>query len=349
MRFLRTSFIIVIAATVFGCAKRDSEGENMLEQKSLDAWMKQHAPLVERLPSGVYQHIEPNPSGTAIAPGDWVLINYLGTTLDGNVFVNRDKDRAKVLGTFSYKTPYVPQIFYYGEKNTGIMSAQYDAMGKMRQGERAKLYVPSHMGYGAYGSSFTNGYQGEVNLAANRPFIYDMQIVEVIKDIKVWEKDLAGDYAVRNNIATSVTDTLKDGLYFKLMNKVEPTKGEGAEEDKPIGEDEVVDIYYKGFFLDNFVFDTNIDTVAIKHWNSHDNDFKPMSFKASDGATIAAFKEAVLKMKKGESAVIVFTSTWGYGASGSTPFIQPYSPLAFYIKIKEAEKEDEEEGGSNEK
>lgn len=340
MRLHKIALIFVALVTVASCAKLPSEDFNLLERESLDAWMKLYHPDVERLPSGVYiERIDTNHDGLSVEVNNWVMINYNGTNLDGDVYCTRYKSVAEIVGSYSNKTYYAPQYLKVNENSYGMIQAQYDAIRSMNAGDSVHLYIPSSMGYGAYQSNFSGGYQGQFVLGPNSPSILHLKLEKVVKDPVLYEEGLVDDYATKEHddwkkdqtiwTKMNLNDTLKPHMYFQKVKTVAET------EENLIGEDTSLNVYYKGYFIDGFVFDTNMDSVALRVWDSWAIN-KPIVYKPADKSTmIEAFYYAIIKgkMRKEETARFIFTSQWGYGAEGRGTIPQ-YKPMIFEIYVE---------------
>lgn len=346
--------LATIALLVTSCAKTTDISYNTLEQISLDAWMKQHQPSVQRLDNGLYIEVlkAPESGATKIEDGDWLELNYTGSDLDGNVFVTRSKEVAEQQGTFTVYTHYVPHKRVIKTK-AGMTEAEYIALKRMRLGEKVRIYTPSSLFYGSYGTNFDNGYGGQYALGANKPATMEIEVLNVIKDITAWENKVVETYA-KDQLQLEPKDTVGFGanLYVKITKEAPPEYNDKEERLNMINVDSTFRYYYTGRFLDGFVFDTSVDTIALEAWDITKT-YKPASYKAASGGLINAFYNAAKskKLSYDSEFKMVFTSAMGYGANGQTtgtaPYtvIQPYTPLFFEVRIlpykdKEEDKED---------
>jgi FKBP-type peptidyl-prolyl cis-trans isomerase len=342
----------------FSCAKIESEVPGAAEAQSLEKWMAAHVtdPALTAHPDGLYTLVlqqAADPQAKSPVDGNWVDVNFTGYALpvppmavypeNGSVFVTRDAEiAAKELGNNPYRTHYAPQRMlvsgYYG----GMTAAMLRTLAMMKKGEKRRMFAPSTIAYGSYGSSYSYGYQGQNALPGGVPSYMDIELVEVIEDIAEHEQDQVWEYAGRVLGKSADTDTLRKGIYLnaEYFGIADP---EDTAKDT-ITADSTVNIYYVGRFLDGFVFDTNIDTVAQRAWGTGGN-LQPLSYKPSSGELVQAFYEAVTKMRYDSRGSMVFTSEWGYSYSGQTPTtenyatqIDPYTPLVFdfYIAPYEA-------------
>ena len=323
MKLLKILAVAAVAMTmVVGCAK-PSEGDfDALQAQSLAAWMDKNYPDWKTSGDwievdGVYikwlRRVEESATDTIIKPENWVRINYTGKTLQNDVFYTRNAQVAKIQGTFNRRTHYVPDMVYLSEENTLMHSGTYEALTRMKVGEMVKVVMPSGRWSGADGYSSTNvGYNGQFGLDGNVPLVVDnLELLEVSADPIVQEnKDISAYVKERWNM--NPADSLSEGLYYQLMTPM-PFKRDS------VATDSTLTCYYKAYFLDGFVFDSNIDSVQMRAWGEIVNN-GPLEWDMSDSSTsmIAGFKEACLEACYGDHFRTIFTSAWGYGISGSS-------------------------------
>lgn len=141
----------------------------------------------------------------------------------------------------------------------------------------------------------------------------------------------AGTKARLDGFKTKATK-LDSGLEFALVNK-----GNGQE----VKSEELVGVYYAGYFEDGRLFDTNIESIAkqtetFNPQRAQQNGYSPMPVPYSNKANmIPGFKEGLLKMKNiGDKAVFFIPSHLGYGDRATGP-IPANSSLIFEVEFKE--------------
>ena len=290
--------------------------------------------------SGTYSPEEP----------DWVRVNFIGRSLSGDVFVTRSEDIAMEQGTKTPYTYYEPYYAYFNAYYSGLTTGQIEALKVMHQGDSVRLYLPSRLAYGANGTSFSNGYQGQNALPANAPAIFEMKLVEIVPLPVEREKELVRDYAFKS-MGLAVSEGVRiDSLYVQITNKIRRPNA------NVITQDSTVYLYYVGKFLDDFIFDTNIDTIAQRVFKDYTQK-SPLSYKSNDSSTslITAFQylfEAPIPylndtIRYGDSVKMVFISALGYGESGNSPesgangtVIQAYTPLVFELVCRRTDDEE---------
>lgn len=332
-KFIHSVVLAASAIALVACAKDPTFDTTKFQQQSLDAWMAKHVNVTDtvawRQDNGMYVQIltPKQPLVDSLAPADtivWVRVNYTGYTLQNNVYLTRFEDVAKWQGTYDTKTYYAPDFLYCGAKNTNMIEGQYFALKneftingvktKMVQGSRVRLYMPSNLAYGSYGTSNDQGYGGQYKLSGTVPTIEDLEIVEVVKNPQKREQKLVADYA-KDKWGLTIADTLKSNFYLVREN--------GTSLGDTLTTDSLAKIYYVGYFLDGFVFDTNIDSVELRVRGSISTN-SALSYTAEDDkeSYIMAFYDAIPGMRYGQWGKMVFTSEYGYGATGYSAAIQ---------------------------
>jgi FKBP-type peptidyl-prolyl cis-trans isomerase FkpA len=97
-------------------------------------------------------------TGPQVKEGDSLEVKYTGMFLDGNVFDKSDRGTGK--GTF-------PVIY---SKHVSLIQGWISVLGKMNEGDKVRVLIPSKMGYGARGMGQIQPYT---------PLIFDMEIVSL--------------------------------------------------------------------------------------------------------------------------------------------------------------------------
>ncbi len=192
-----------------------------------------------------------------------------------------------------------PVYYPYGIKS--ILSGLEQGLGLLGEGEKAKLLIPSYIGYND---------RPLTNLPAYSPVRFDVTLVR-----SRTEAQQIADYISRNNLPTpELTST---GLRFirtqTSANGALPTTGQ------------VATVRYAGRTLRaTTAFDSTGTT-------------RTYDVTVGQGRNVAGFDEAIGKLKAGEKATIIFPSTLGYGTVGvvqnNTYVITPYAPLRFDIEV----------------
>ncbi len=323
------SILAIIALAAASCAREETTNREQAQEEYLAKWVETNYPEAQKHPDGFYYISYPGTKAGAKTPAqdNWVKIQAVGRTLDGHVFYNTDPELSKVLGTYSHLIHYVPEYLAYYEKSSKLTPAQYTALGMMAEGDSVKIIMPSRLGYKNKGYSNSYGFGGNVTLAAVKPAILDMKLVEVVEDPLATERNQALRYAI-DSLGLTANDTIGSGVYFKKL-----TSKPGNE---LLHKDSLAFINYAGYFLDGFLIDTNIDTIAVRHnrYNpTSSSTYMPINLQY---ALIPALKQIYGVLRYEEEAVLVFDSRYGFALAGnyaSIPVIYGLTPLTCYIKV----------------
>lgn len=101
--------------------------------------------------SGLYYIELKKGKGATLKNGDATTINYTGMFVDGTVFDTSIEAVAKQANMYDERRPYGPYPCTVGQLVPGFN----EALLKMSEGTKAKLIIPSSIGYGDGGGRFT--------------------------------------------------------------------------------------------------------------------------------------------------------------------------------------------------
>ncbi len=225
---------------------------------------------------------------------------------------------------FSSYTRPEPVKFQYGTRfdTPGIE----EAIGKMLKGGKAKVIVPSKMGFGEAGRG--------VAVPPYSTLVYEVEILDVLSKAQCEkEKAEAAQQAKpnepKNNVNAKkdepmliekyITDkkiTVKptaSGLYY-----IEKAKGTGPQ----AVAGKKVKVHYTGTLLDGTKFDSSVDRN------------EPFGFTLGNGEVIRGWDEGIALMKQGGTATLIIPSSIAYGDRSMGP-IAAYSTLVFDVELIE--------------
>lgn len=339
---------LVVSLLFSSCYKRGELDAKEFELKSFEAWMAKNAPSAVKMEDGVYyEMLESNPGGMKLtADKSWFMMNYSGRTLDNLIFSSRSEAISRQMGKFQYYNHYVPLYAGFSQYSYKYTAGQYKGLSLMHEGDSIRMYLSTTYGNPVGVQDFGEFvFSDNLSKVGISPVIFDMRLVKVVDEPIKYENKLVVDFAI-NDLELKVEDSIRYGFYMKKT--VENPKGD------TIGKDSAVYVYYTGRYLDGFIFDTNIDSVAIANHiavvpsSESGPKYSPMDYMESRDETFSeGWKIAISKMRRGETAEVAFISTYGYGYTGkSAPAkydgstlqqtatdIQPYTPLFFEIKV----------------
>lgn len=343
-RYFQFIFCIGFLAVIASCADKVDVDLSENENATFTAWMAKNRPDMPEVRPGLYYQIHRAANGdesTRPSYNSWVEITFDGKNLDGDYFVNMYGRRAKYLGTFTYFTHYAPLVVQLYPENPRFVMGQYLALHEMNVGDSVEMYMSSEYAYGSGGSTANtvDGFRGNIVLGGYTPAHITMKLNASTRDIEETRLEQVMEYA-ENVLGIPRADSIKEGFYLKITQ-------ENPEGDI-IGEDSIAYVYYVGKFLDGFIFATNDEPVAranhifvsdrTDELGTSESWYDALQFEATSltTTTVEGFREAVMNMRTGEKGIAVFTSDWGYGASGDTSdstVIQPYDPLVYELEV----------------
>lgn len=164
-----TTYLKILA--VFSSDSVAQEDEKLSREQFLDKeikvveeYVKSKNPGANKTPSGAFIQILTPGSGNLIDTGNYVTMNYTGTTFSGVKF------DSNVDTTFGHPDPY---SFTAGN---GEMIRGFDeGILMMRNGSKAMIYIPSMLGYGSTPNS--------PNIKPYENLVFEVEIIDV-KDKK---------------------------------------------------------------------------------------------------------------------------------------------------------------------
>lgn len=212
MRCIRFAF----AAALFlaaSCAEEQSESYDKFEDLSLEAWITRNRPELaqnkQEFGEASYYIDVLEAGDPAAAPVNdtvcWVKFDFSGRDLASNILLTRRAAEARLAGTFTKYTHYVPFYRYCGTANTGLLEATYLALRNeqtlgeeyveeynrrhadnpissrllLREGSQVVLYCPSRIIGDMSGSG---GYEGDLTLSSGKPVVIEMMVRDTIKN-----------------------------------------------------------------------------------------------------------------------------------------------------------------------
>jgi len=216
-------------------------------------------------------------SGDSPTIGDKVKVHYTGTLENGSKFdSSRDRDR--------------PFDFPLGAGR--VIKGWDEGIATMRVGGKRKLIIPPELGYGS---------RSVGSIPANSTLIFEVELLDIIKEFKDTDFDLPGKEIV-----------LDSGLRI-----IEHIVGSG---EKPV-KGQTVKVHYSGFLQTGTKFDS-----------SHDRG-NPFEFKLGIGQVIKGWDEGIAQMNKGTKSTLIIPPDLGYGERGAGGAIPPNATLLFEVEL----------------
>ena len=332
------SFAAVIGLAA-GCAKEVTSGPNEANERFMKAWMHVYNQTkgtdIEPSGLGIYILEETPGDGAEVTENGYAIVEYVKTDLDGNISEYTDALTAKQLGTYSPASYYGPKVWL--TKDETIQAGLQDALVGMKAGGRRKVIVPSWlMTYSTYGSAA----EYLKHSSDYSHTIYDLTVKDFTESIDEWQIEAIKDYIGTPDTFTNDTT----GFYFKR-------EGTLPADAKEFSKDTSIYINYTGKLLGGLVFDTTSERTAKEQdiYNPSKT-YEPVKINWSESAggitmgsssssVISGFARTLWKMRYvpdseyRDKCIGIFTSSFGYGYSGSGSSIPGYAPLIFEIEV----------------
>jgi cyclophilin family peptidyl-prolyl cis-trans isomerase len=135
----------------------------------------ENLPKATELPSGLKIVITETKNGDFPKKGVYVKVNYAGYFTDGKLFDTSFKDVAIAYEVYNEardkKNGYAPFTTVYSSE-ANLIPGFREGLQKMRVGDKAMLFIPAHLGYGALG-------KGGV-IPPNTDLVFVVELVEVV-------------------------------------------------------------------------------------------------------------------------------------------------------------------------
>lgn len=211
------ALIICIGFIAFSCGE-NTNGNNVVDNN--DTIQSTNGILLSKFDnsfvteSGVkYIYLEEG-TGKTLVNGDKIKFHYVGKLADGTQFES----------SYDYDEPYIHTV-----GSADVIVGLADAIGKLKVGDIALLWIPSHLAYGS---------QGTGPIPANSDLVFQIEIVEVIPKPTPFDTE---------GLNFSTTET---GLQYCKLNE---THGDEAR----IGD--IVFVHYSGYLLDGTMIDSSVE------------------------------------------------------------------------------------------
>lgn len=306
------SFVLVLIAglLVLAACQEDTTTQDRTEQEQrfFDLYVSKYYPNIQPRANGLY-YFE-NRAGTGISPDrdDWVLVNHVCYKIPGDIVYesyveavvrdNRELDPDTIALTGPYK-------MQNGTRTAGLT----EGLTLMKEGGQATLFFTSELGYGADGSGNIGPYQS---------LKYEVELLEVIKDIDAYEEARINNYMDSIQQFDTIQDPGSEAIMYYMIDR--------SSEGKPVVIDSLVSIAYRGYLMDGRVFDERTGE-------------NPYVLKAGDVDVIKGWELGLMKLHEGEKARFVIPYQMAYGEEGNKDrntglrTIPPYETLLFDIEI----------------
>ncbi len=303
---------LVFAATA--CKEESTVDENAVQElRFFDLYMSSTFKDTIDAPteSGLYFIEVTEGEGDSPDSDDWVLVNYVCTTIpDETVVDTYIENVATDNGIYSEDAMYGDFKMLNGTRTKGLT----EGLSMMKTGGEAIMCMTSDLGYGTGGANLMKSISGYKSLK------YELRLIEVIDDMVAYEANKIETYANSIEGAEMIRDTLTDAVMYYVVD--EHTDG------SQVNNDSVVEIAYKGYLIDGRVFDESVEDAPYE--------FKVGDFTA-ETSPIRGWHLGMKEFREGEKGRLIIPYSLAYGEmgrlNGAIYAIQPYETLVFDIEI----------------
>lgn len=159
------------AASMAEAQRRDSIdaiAQKVTDDKIIRDYLAKNKINAVKAPQGTYVEVVQAGSGKNMDTTSIMLVNYTGRTLDGKMF-DSNTDPSKPVHQpllVNFTNDMNPN---YG---TPVITGWKDGMSLLNKGSKAKLFIPSPLGYGKMGAG--------ADIPANAVLMFDVEILDVL-------------------------------------------------------------------------------------------------------------------------------------------------------------------------
>lgn len=139
------------------------------EESNLNDYIAKNKLEPQKTASGLQYVIEEEGNGELPQEGDTVVVNYVGRLMNGKVFDTNDEDLAKKENVHNPMRPYEPIRFRIG--HDPVIQGWTEGLKLVSKGGKARLIVPSELGYGERGGGIIPPYA---------PLVFQVELLEII-------------------------------------------------------------------------------------------------------------------------------------------------------------------------
>ncbi len=272
--FITTGLILTLSS----CLKDEGNDQRDLEMRILENYINENYPDLSPLESGLYFIEDSVGTGPAPVKDDYVLMNYtMFTVEDEEMIYSYDEEKAEDNDIYNKRNLYGPSKILVG---TNILALDI-ALTEMKEGGKARIIFPSDLGYGGYSIGSVPAYSS---------LIMDIELLEVIEEPVVRERNKIEEYLVENDIQQ---DSTESGIYHIVLE-------EGTGDSVQVND-------YGDFNITAKLLDGR-ELFSVTEYDVKVGDY---SYILTEGLS-----EGLRYMKEGEHAHILTPYYRGYGVNG---------------------------------
>lgn len=278
--------------------------------EAIEAYLTSNNIDAEKQATGVYiEVITENGEGKEVVQDHVVGILYEMTHLEGEYLIESHTDTLNPL-RFSYS-------YNAGYNSIHPAGLNYE-IGKMKQGEKFRFYIPSYQAFDNYShDDLFDSYSHfivEVDLidVKTEEEIYDLELEEIKKYIDANEPE---------------AESYPNGLYYTVTEESDGNTPNNSSQ---------VEFHFTRRYLDGTIIQTTVDD-------------EPVTAYFNNNQLVPGLETGLLLMNEGEKAKFIMPSKLGFGKSIQVipqklrddwvedgeinPATRPYSPLIYEIEL----------------
>ncbi|WP_299290941.1 FKBP-type peptidyl-prolyl cis-trans isomerase [uncultured Mucilaginibacter sp.] len=150
-------------------AKEAAEKLKTEETSRIAKYVAALSPAPKATVSGLYYQVLTPSAKPKPLPGDTLLVNYIGRTLDGKVFDTNLKDEAQKAGVLQPGRPY--EAFQFVVKAGQVIPGWDEGFLLLNQGSKARLIIPSKLAYADRGAGN--------DIPPYSPLVFDVELLSI--------------------------------------------------------------------------------------------------------------------------------------------------------------------------
>ncbi|MEN8226880.1 MAG: FKBP-type peptidyl-prolyl cis-trans isomerase [Bacteroidota bacterium] len=311
MKFTIKNIVHIIAAiagiVLITACKEDTDDQDKTdqEQRFFDLYVGANYPDVVPQSNGLYFLEHKAGTGSSPDSDDWVMVNHVCYKIPEDIIYESYVENVAIDHQF-YDTiaMYGPYKMLNGSRNPGLT----EGLTLMSEGSQATIFFTSDLGYGS---------EGEGKVSPYESLKYEVELLEVIKDMDAYEQAKIDTYMDTVPQYDTIHDPETDAIMYYIIDE--------ATDGKQVATDSLIEVAYKGYLIDGRVFDEK--TAAA-----------PLEMKVGGVEVINGWDLGLLKLKEGEKARFIIPYQLGYDEAGSEAesglrVVPPYETLLFDIEI----------------
>jgi FKBP-type peptidyl-prolyl cis-trans isomerase len=135
------------------------------DSKEIEAYLAKNSIKATKTKWGTYVSIVTEGTGAQLTSKDIASVNYSGHVLDSTSLFDSNTDPK-----FGHVQPYDVQLGQIG----GVILGWTDALLQMKKGTKAKVFIPSPLGYGKQGK--------QPGINPDQILVFDMEVVDAMSE-----------------------------------------------------------------------------------------------------------------------------------------------------------------------